>query len=77
MSSAIYFDITTIMFKKDLFTDDHSTIDGFNLQGGQKFYSEIRSSRNQYGRLDRVDNEVKSISRLYCCVNERFFVFQR
>lgn len=44
------------MFNKDLFTDDPCT------SGGQKFYSEIRSSRN--GRFDKLV-EVKSTSPLH------------
>lgn len=64
MSSLIYILLVqhTDMFKKDLFNEEASTSGGFNLEDGQKFYSEIRSSRNQYGRLDKLDNEVNSIS---------------
>lgn len=57
------------MFKKDsLATDDQCTSRGFNMQGGHNFFPEIRSTRNQYDRLDKFDNEVKSICQYACAL---------
>lgn len=50
------------MFKKDSLADDQCTSRGFTMQGGHNFFPEISSTRNQYDRLDKFDNEVKSIS---------------